>query len=200
MTMPSAVSARSPRRYLRFPVRFWTDELQGRGFTKDVSGSGLLIETTQAMDPGVRLQVEIELDRTTYMSTCVVVRKEARHPGVRAVFTPKMGVRFVSFSEVISDLGDDVPAPRLGVDLSDPQTLRETYERDIKLGGLRVPCREAHEIGTEIMVPVQLPEPHGAIDCRCTVVRQYQDPPEIAVLLIEVDAVRARLLEIIRAL
>ena len=45
-----------------------------------------------------------------------------------------------------------------------------------------------------------LPESYGTIDCRCTVVRQYQDPPGIAVLLTEVDAVRARLLEIIRAL
>ncbi len=177
MTMTPEVSPRSPRRNLRFPVRFWTDEHQGRGFTRDVSASGLLIETTQAMNPGVRLQVEIELARTTYVSTCVVVRKEARHPQVRPVLTPKMGVRFLSFGEVMSDLSSGETAPRLEVDLRDPQTLRDTYARDIKRGGLRLPCREVHEVGTELVVPMLLPEPHGTIDCRCTVVRQYEDPP-----------------------
>ena len=177
MTMPTEVSPRSPRRSLRFPVRFWTDELQGRGFTKDVSGSGLLIETSQVVDPGVRLQVDIELARTTYLSTCVVVRKEARHPQVRPVLTPKMGVRFLSFGEVMSDLGSGESPRRLEIDLRDPQILRDTYARDVKRGGLRVPCREAHEVGAEIVVPMLLPEPHGTIDCRCTVVRQYDDPP-----------------------
>ena len=185
---------------MRFPVRFWTRELQGRGFTRNVSGSGLLIETTQLMDPGVWLQVEVELASTTYLSTCIVVRKEARHPQVRAVFTSKMGVRFVGFSEAMSDLDNDETAQRLEVDLRDPQALRDTYERDIKRGGLRVPCREVHEVGAEIVVPMLLPEPHGTIDCRCTVVRQYKDPPAIAVLLTEVDAVRARLVEIIGTL
>ena len=194
---------RSPRRNLRFPVRIWADELQGRGFTRDVSSSGLLIETTQILDLGTWLQVEIELARTDhvyYVSTCVVVRKEARHPQVRPVFTPKMGVRFLSPGEAMYDLGHDETAPRLGVDLRDPQALRDTYERDIKRGGLRVPCREVYEVGAEVVVPMLLPEPYGTIDCRCTVVRQYEDPPAIAVLLTEVDAVRARLLEIIRTL
>ncbi len=200
MTMPPADSQRSPRRNLRFPVRFWTEQLQGRGFTRNVSSSGLLIETTQVVDPGVRLQVEIELASTTYVSTCVVVRKEARHPLVRPVFTPKMGVRFLSFGEAMHDPGNDETAPRLEVDLRDPQALRDTYERDIKRGGLRVECREVLDVGTEIVVPMLLPAPHGIIDCRCTVVRQYEDPPAIAVLLTEVDAVRARLLDIIRRL
>ena len=198
--MPRAVSHRSPRRNLRFPVRFWTDEIQGMGFTNNVSDSGLLIETAQVMDLGVWVRIEIEFARTTYVSTCVVVRKEARHPQVRAVLTSQMGVRFLGFSEAMSDLDNDETAQRLEVDLRDPQALRDTYERDIKRGGLRVPCREVHEVGAEIVVPMLLPEPHGTIDCRCTVVRQYKDPPAIAVLLTEVDAVRARLVEIIGTL
>ena len=111
---------RSARRNLRFPVRIWTDDLQGRGFTRDVSSSGLLIETTKVLDLGTWMQVELELARTDhvyYVSTCVVVRKEARHPQVRHVFTPKMGIRFLSPGEAMYDLGHDETAQLLGVDL-----------------------------------------------------------------------------------
>ena len=84
------------------------------------------------------------------------------------------------------------------VDLRDPQRLAEIYEEDVKHGGLRVRTTEAPGIDEDVVVPVLLPEPHGRIDCVGTVVKILDDLPGFALRLHDIDAVRARLIEIIR--
>jgi Tfp pilus assembly protein PilZ len=95
-------------------------------------------------------------------------------------------------------LEDDVPDGPMLVDLRDPEELGAVYERDIKHGGLLVTTRERPDVGSEVVVPVLLPKPHGQIQCSATVVKLKDSPPRIALLLRDVDQVRARLLEIIR--
>ena len=74
--------------------------------------------------------------------------------------------------------------------------LQLAYDRDIKHGGLRVYTAEHFAIDTDVSVPVQLPEPHGAIDCLGTVVKTFEDG--FALRLREVDPVRERISEILR--
>jgi hypothetical protein len=85
------------------------------------------------------------------------------------------------------------------VDLRDPERLAEIYEEDVKHGGLRVRTTEIPGIDEDVVVPVLLPEPHGRIDCIGTVVKILDDLPGFALRLHDVDAVRARLIEIIRS-
>ena len=54
-------------------------------------------------------------------------------------------------------------------------------------------------IDTDVVVPVVLPMPHGRIDCSGTVVKIMDELPGFALRLRDIDAVRARLIEIIRS-
>ncbi len=77
------------------------------------------------------------------------------------------------------------------------ETLKEVYEQDIKFGGLLVRTKELPEIESELIVPILLPEPHGTIQCRGSVVKILSDPPRVALRLADTDQVRGRLMEII---
>jgi hypothetical protein len=85
------------------------------------------------------------------------------------------------------------------VDLRDPARLAVVYEEDVKHGGLRVRTSETPGIDSEVMVPVLLPDPHGRIECTGTVVKIMDELPGFALRLDDIDAVRARLIEIIRS-
>lgn len=206
----------------RLPVRFWWgDELEGHGFTNDISGSGMLIETNKAVEIGQRLHAEVDVEGSPFFVECVVVRRKVYPRHAQSMFRPIAGVRFVTLAEELAEQDDSpesqtelattVPTrPRREaaepkamvlpqVDLRDPAQLREIYERDIKHGGLQVRTTELPEIYSEFAVPVFLPAPHGEIDVSGTVVKLFDDPPGFAMRLAEVDAVRARILEILRS-
>ena len=59
---PTSRDRRRARRYkARLKVRFWSEEIQGTGFTVDVSNSGILLETAVAVTTGTRIHMEITL-------------------------------------------------------------------------------------------------------------------------------------------
>ena len=183
-------------------MRFWNDELEGRGFTTNVSNKGLLIETSKTLRLGQRFHLEIILSDTSFYAEAVVVRRKVYPPHARSMFKPIVGLRFVGIREVVKSISSVAAAATDGglrVDLTDPARLAEVYERDIKYGALLVSTREEPELDSEVVVPLILPPPHGQIECRGTVVKLSQDPPGIALRLTEVDQVRGRLIEIIRA-
>ena len=184
---------RSKRYRVRLQVHYWAAGIDGRGFTRNVSDSGLLIETAGTAEVGQRLHLEVFAPDDHYFAEGVIARRARAHPTARPVRTPAIGVRFLRLGEALTlNIG------AFEVDLRDPKALEEAYERDIKHGGIRVPSLALHEVGEEVVVPLVLPPPHGKIECRATVVRIYDDPQGVAVKLIDVDAARARILEILR--
>ncbi len=199
---------RTKRYRRRMKVRWWADDIEGNGFTVDVSSSGLLIETGRPIAIGTRLHLEVRLtDEIPYFSECVVARKRTYPPQARALFKPAVGVRFVSINEAIKELTakggeesvgtqEQVHVP-LQADLRDFDHLEAVYERDIKHGGLMVETTELPDLNSEIELPVRLPDPHGTIQCRGEVVKLFDDPPGLALRLEEIDLVRTRVKEIL---
>ena len=193
---------RSQRQRRRLDVRFWNDELEGRGVTTNVSNKGLLIETSKTLRLGQRFHLEIILPETSFYAEAVVVRRKVYPPQARSMFKPTVGLRFVGIREVVKSISSAAAVATDGglrVDLSEPARLAEVYERDIKYGALLVTTREEPELDSELVVPLILPPPHGQIECRGTVVKLSQDPPGIVLRLAEGDQVRGALIEIIRA-
>jgi Tfp pilus assembly protein PilZ len=210
-------------------VRFWSDEIEGTGFTADISDTGLLIETPKPLELGQRLHLEVSLNEGSYFAECVIVRRKTYPRHARALFKPAIGVRFLGLSEVagVASAPDDevperaasvetaeasarvegstdpvpveVPRGPMQVDLRELADLEAVYKRDIKHGGLLVQTREAPEIDSEVVVPVRLPDPHGTIRCHGTVVKVNENPPSVAVRLSEVKFVRDRVREILSA-
>lgn len=209
----------------RVKVRFWWGEFEGTGFTRDVSSTGMLIETNKQLEIGSRLHVEMSLQDESFFCEVVVARLKKYPRAARAMFHQGFGVRLVGLNETVKEIqresestdtqmtqdtrvltlalpklpvGDTRQHIPMEVDLSTPEELEEVYNRDIKHGGLMVRTTELPEIYSEVTVPVHLPPPNGTIECHGQVVKVFEDPEGIAVRLSEVDAVRARLIEIIR--
>jgi Tfp pilus assembly protein PilZ len=189
-------------------VRWWARDIEGRGFTVDVSNSGLLIETGRPIEIGTRLHLEVGLtDDLPYFTECVVARKRTYPPQARALFKPAVGVRFVTMNEAVREITERDGEEGLGtqeqvhvplmVDLRDFDHLEAVYERDIKHGGLMVETTELPELNSEIELPIWLPEPHAMIQCRGEVVKLFDDPPGLALRLEDLDLVRARVKEIL---
>ena len=208
-------------------MRFWSDAVEGTGFTADISDTGLLIETPKPLELGQRLHLELSLGEGSYFAECVIVRRKTYPRHARSLFKPAIGVRFLGLSEVAdvaSAPNDEVPDRAAGaetldesarveastepvqvdvpdgpmqVDLRDLADLEVVYERDIRHGGLLVPTREAPAIDSEVVVSILLPDPHGTIRCHGTVVKLKEDPPSVAIRLSEIKPVRDRLLEIL---
>ena len=202
---------RQHKRYKRrMKVRWWAEAagLDSTGFTVDASNSGLLIETGRPIEIGTRLHLEITLGvGVPFFAECIVARKRTYPPQARALFRPAVGVRFVTLNEAIKDLlaksGEESVGTQeplhvpLQADLRDYDHLEAVYQKDIRYGGLMVETTELPDLQEEIVVPILLPEPHGQIDCRATVLKLFDDPPGIALRLEEVELVRVRLAEIL---
>ena len=240
---------RAERQRKRLTVRFWWDDLEGSGFTQDVSESGLLVETSKDLELGTRVHVELTGDNLAFFANAVVVRKKQYPRQARSLFKPALGLRFEKITEALQHARDaeerkpaepqekpeaageatgkparkraakskrsGAPAAQkpaaqdadpvyetkhlpMEVDLRRPERLAEIYEEDVKHGGLRVRTTEIREIDSEVVVPVLLPEPFGSIACSGTVVKIMEELPGFAIRLDDIDAVRARLIEIIR--
>ncbi len=191
---------RTKRQRRRLWVRLWNDEFEASGFTADISATGLLIEATQPLEIGTRFHLEIFLADRSFFTECVVARKKTYPSYARSMFKPGVGIRFVGFAEAIRQVAeeaDEADEGLLQVDLRDMETLKTVYEQDIKFGGLLVRTKELPEIESELIVPILLPEPHGTIQCRGSVVKIFSDPPRVALRLADTDQVRGRLMEII---
>jgi hypothetical protein len=108
MTSDRRVNERHSR---RLEVRFWRrGSVQPHaGFTTNVSTTGLFLGTTQALEPGERLRLEV-VDRTAgFVVEGEVARVHRVSIALRHVEQPGAGVRFVPPEELVGAL---VPAAR----------------------------------------------------------------------------------------
>lgn len=189
----------------RLKLRFWADGLEARGFTHDVSVTGLLIETTAAVEIGTRLHVELELpDDYRYFGEVMVVRKKVIPRQAQSVYKPGLGVRMIGLVEALKEATSprsvDAQAPPsvLRVDLRDRRALQEVYDRDVKHGALKVETPRIPEPDDVVSVTLQLPDPHGSIEVIGIVVSKVPELPGFGMMIEDIDLVRARLLEILR--
>jgi len=189
---------RSERRRCRVQVKFWNDELEGLGFTGDISNRGLFIETTQALAVGTRLHLEIKLETGTFYAEGVVARLLKVPRSVQSVMKRGLGVRILDLTEVIRKVSTpEIPGSGLEIDLRDLSKLATVYVRDIKRGGLFVPTEKPPERDTTVTVRLHLPEPHGHVDVRGVVIHVMENPPGIGIKLLDMDQLRGKLALII---
>ena len=189
----------------RLKLRFWNDRLEGRAFTHDLSVTGLLIETTTAVEIGTRLHLELDLpDESSYFCEVEVARKKVIPRHAQSMYKPGLGLRVVGLVEALEEQADPKsrkgPAPRdsLEIDLRDRSVLQEIYDRDVRHGALCVETSHAPSSDDVVSVTLHLPEPHGSIEVVGVVVSQDPELPGFGMMVEDIDLVRARLLEILR--
>ncbi len=92
----------SKRRRRRLAVKFWRGDVEGTGFTVDISNTGLMVQTTAAADIGTRFHIELQLpEGTLFLTEGIVVRKKVYPRYAASMFKPTLGFRFLGLGEAI---------------------------------------------------------------------------------------------------
>ena len=165
---------KAPRFKRRIQLRFWSvdDRTPRKGFTQNVSVTGMFISSSSPFKPGTRIFVEVASG-----SEKLVLQAEVRYsarvdPALQKVRPSGMGVRFLTVEELMSELlklrrsiaenaeqlngnGDAEESeihPVLGVTFSKPRDLATSYERDVKYGGLFIPTEEDVEQDDRVVI------------------------------------------------
>jgi hypothetical protein len=132
------------RRNRRYPkrtrVRYGEGAFTHTGFTSDISATGLFLVTSHMLPVGTRLHVEVaaEGERLVFFEG-LVARQKMVAPELRQVMRAGMGVRLLTPSELLGELVPQVrdkEAAQLVVTFESPEKLKDSYERELKRGGL----------------------------------------------------------------
>lgn len=168
---------RKHKRYpRRFQVRFGEKDLNGTGFTVDVSLSGLFIVTVQALPPlDTRLVVQVVGDERTPHQFLVgsVQRHRLVPPELRQVSRSGFGLRVLRPDELMRPL---LPASAasgrqpLEVAFNTPAEFKTTWEAELKHGGLFIRSSAALQPNLEVKVVVLLPFANTNLEFDCRVV------------------------------
>lgn len=189
---------KSPRYKRRIQLRFWSlDERKPRkGFTHNVSVSGMFIATNAPFKPGTRILVEIPttVEKLTLQA---VVRYAARvDPILQKVKPSGMGIWFLTVEELMGELlklkkpstvvekedGEDaeveesqeLQGPVLTVAFATPHHFANTYERDIKYGGLFVPTAESVEEDDKVVLEFRFEwDPSLTVQVQANVIKKF---------------------------
>ncbi|MBV8201769.1 MAG: PilZ domain-containing protein [Acidobacteria bacterium] len=200
-------SERVPR---RVEVQFWqAGQKIHRGYSTNISASGMHISTANPLPPYSRLRIEVIHGDRGFLIEGVVAHRRAVHPELMKVTAPGMGVRFLSPDELIREIFPPPSGPAAGQAAGDgsqedeagplPQEDLRTfavrfasakdflgvYERDIVNGGLFVatsrPGRMRELVRIEIHPPGPVPTP---IPLPARVVQRFEPEPGSGAILV----------------
>jgi len=127
------------------PLRVHGHESDFLGATRDLSRSGVFVESEEVPRLGEQLHLEFTLADRTFYQECVVVRVEAADSPEGAA--PRgFAARFLPVTELLacarSEPGVAETAEPLALQLDDPAELACVYLEQIKKGGLFVPTAQ----------------------------------------------------------
>jgi hypothetical protein len=201
---------RSERVSRRVEVQFWqAGQKIHRGYSTNISASGMHISTANPLPPRSRLRIEVIHGDRGFLIEGVVAHRRAVHPELMKVTPPGMGVRFLSPDELIREIFPAKAGPAPGqaagegaqdAEVEPPQQedLRTfavrfasakdflgIYERDIVNGGLFVatsrPGRMRELVRIEIHPPGPVPTP---IPLPARVVQRFEPEPGSGAILV----------------
>ncbi len=171
---------RDPRYKRRIQLRFWSldDRNPRKGFTQNISVSGMFVSTNAPFRPGTRVFLEVPSGQDKLVLQAEVRYSARVDPALQKVKPSGMGVRLIKVEEIMSELlkiqapgakeielvEEDAKADE-GVDeesglegtvfevtFETPHDMANSYERDIKYGGLFVPAVEPAERDEKVVI------------------------------------------------
>jgi Tfp pilus assembly protein PilZ len=176
----------------RLQVRFWSLEnpVVKKGFTYDISLSGMFVCTSSPFKTGTRIAVEVE-DAGKVTQFQAIVRHSIRvAPEMRQVHRSGMGVQLIPVAQLMAEvLSSDaskkaeVPnetAPEAEevsvyqVAYSTPNEVINSFQRDLRHGGVFIPTTQLADTGQEVTIEFKLPWLMAdSIQVRAKVVNRY---------------------------
>jgi len=208
VSRPRGVEERRRKRVrARLPIRLWNEKQQAHGFTADVSGSGIFVETSAVFEIGARVHFEVQHPEGPFLGEAVVVRKKKVAANLRAMVKPGVALALVPLTALVVRNAAPLPSsPDSGVfdlqmDLSDPAQLAKLHEGELSGGVLFVAGSAPPPIGATVRVHVSLPPPYAPLLWQGRVVVQSEQPAGAAVELadrVHVDALVREILDALR--
>ncbi len=190
---------RGSRNRARLRVRMWNDEIDVTGLTRDISVSGVFVETRVPVPQRSRVHLELTLESGSFYAEGIVARTVKAPRALAAVKKPGVGVRFVGLLEEFYRETAAEPTDQVEMDLTDPEQLATVYARDIKRGGLFVLTDDPPERDSTVTIRLRLPHPHGDFDVRAVVIHVMNEPSGVGVQLLDLDELREKVGKIVDA-
>ncbi|HEY0783107.1 MAG TPA: PilZ domain-containing protein [Thermoanaerobaculia bacterium] len=206
---------RNPRRPQRLLARFWLPgEVEARrGYTTNVSATGVHVETRQPLPAGSRVRLEMSQGERGWMVEGVVAHRTVAHPELAKVKPQGMGVRFLStvelVEEILGPLAEAAPARSTAAPAAAPPeddgplrvrfaTAREflqIFARDLSAGRLFVPTSRPARLDATIDLALELPPPlvGEPLLLKVRVVQRFDMPPGLGVEVLDLPGTLARL-------
>lgn len=165
---------RATRHPRRVQVRFWPEgeaSSSYAGYSRNISATGMFIATVHPTKPGRVLEIEIQSDNGDFRVRAQVIHSAKVSPLLQAVRPSGMGVKFLDRSKDLEDLLPESEARKGGekeravfpIYFSSPEELIESYERDIKNGGLFVPSTRPASMDEAVTIELHLPRPEDPV-------------------------------------
>jgi hypothetical protein len=179
---------RSERVTKRVEVQFWQPGWQVavagqvgpkvlRGYSTNVSASGMHIATATPLPAQSRLRIEVLYGERGFVIEGVVAHRRAVHPELVKVTPPGMGVRFLSPEELVHELfprearGDgqaaeasrdpEIESRTFSVRFASAKEFLGVFQRDILNGGLFVATSRPARMREAVRLEIYPPAPPG---------------------------------------
>ena len=189
-----------PRYKRRIQLRFWSadDKNPRKGFTQNISVMGMFVSTNSPFKPGVRVFLEIPSGQDKLVFQAVVRYSARVDPLLYKVKLSGMGVRLLRVDEVMSELlklkaagvevteEPDSPAAEVADEPSGlegtafsftyekPHDLINSYERDIKYGGLFIASSAPGEQDEKVVIEFRFDwDPAQVVRIQAQVVKRF---------------------------
>jgi len=187
---------RATRYKRRLQLRFWShdDRHPRKGFTQNISVSGMFVSTNAPFKPGTRVFIEIP-SRNDKLVLQAEVRYSARvDPALQKVKPSGMGVRLLRVEEVMAEVlklrkrgaeeekeeekepeeKQELIGPAFPIKFETPHDLANTYQRDIKYGGLFVASAKPAEKDEKVTLEFRFSwDPDVLVRVQAQVVKKF---------------------------
>jgi PilZ domain len=204
---------RSERVTRRVEVQFWqVGQKVLRGYSTNISASGMHIATANPLPPQARLRIEVIHGDRGFLIEGVVAHRRAVHPELVKVTQPGMGVRFLNADELIRELfpaaagtgeagagkgqaanAPDAPDPLeraeeiriFSVRFASAKDFIGIFERDIVNGGLFVATSRPGRMREVVRIELHPPDPAlEPVWLPARIVQRFQPQPGSGAILV----------------
>ncbi len=205
---------RSERVARRVEVQFWqVGQKVLRGYSTNISASGMHIATAHPLPPQARLRLEVMHGEYGFLIEGVVAHRRTVRPELVKVVQPGMGVRFLNAEELIRELfpiaaggtaetgagerqaaGAPVPPEPLeraeetrsfSVRFASARDFLGVFERDIVNGGLFVATSRPGRMREVVRIELHPPDPAlEPVSLPARIVQRFQPQPGSGAILV----------------
>ncbi len=189
----SSERRQAERRRVRVAVRVWNKDIDVRGYTSDISTTGLYMEMHSPPKAGTQVHLQLNFQNAEFVTEAEVARVVKVTPDIARVVRSGVGLHFLSVSEVVQKLFVNekdqhgyAESPDLKVDLTNIGVLESVLTNEVRQGGIYVETSGTYQRDQEVTVRILLPDPHPVLEVKGKIIHVMEKPtPGVGIQLLD---------------